>query len=165
MKSFTEFVDKKARETKRQLKLVQEIIKKDGLDVKNHLSEGDPYIYIADPGKQLSFGGVRIYKIGGSISFRVQKEEKTHPYGNAYPLDIESMYDDLISDDTSLKKAGDIIMQSIVKEIRTFFVKSAEAEKDLRAGEFDRDDPMKSAFASSQGTDYHSTVHNKGRQY
>lgn len=165
MKSFTEFVDKKARETKRQLKLIQEIIKKDGLEVKNHLTDSDPYIYIEDPGKQLSFGGMRIYKIGSSISFRIQKEEKTHPYGTAYPLDIEEMYDDLLSDDTSRKKAGSIIMQAIIKEVRTFFTKSADAEKELRAGEFDRDDPMKSAFASNQGTDYHSTVHNKGRQY
>src|ERR1017187_6959111 len=102
MRSFNEFVDKKTREAKKQLGIIEKVLHKNGLKVKSHLNDGtDPYVFIEDPTKQLSFGGVRIYKIGDSISFRVQKEEKTHPYGKAYQLDIEGMYKDLTSDDVT----------------------------------------------------------------
>lgn len=163
MKSFSEFVDKKTRETKRQLGIVQKIMEKNGIRVKGHLHEGDPYIFIEDPGKQLSFGGVRVYKIGDTISFRVQKEDKTHPYGKAYSLDMEAMYKDLTSDDIKEGKAGKMVIQAVVKEIRSFFSRSGEAEKDLRSGEFSDIDGL--MLAGDGGTDYSSLVHNSGRQY
>lgn len=164
MKSFSEFVDKKTRETKRQLELISKVLQKEGVKVQSFLHEtDDPYIYVEDPGKQLTFGGIRIYKIGDSISFRVQKEQKTHPYGKAYPLDIEAMFKDLTSDDKSEGEAGKIVMRAINKEVRSFFIKSGDAEKELRDSEFDRGDSI--GLASTGGTDYSSLIHNAGRQY
>ena len=162
-KSFSEFVDKKTREAKKQLKLVEKLLEKRGLKIKSHLEEVDPYVYVEEPTKQLSFGGVRVYKIGDSISFRVQKEEKTHPYGKAYQLDIEGMYKDLLSDDMSETKAGEEVITAVTKEIRNFFVKSSDAEKDLRSMDFERGDGV--ALAGDGGSDYSSMVHNSGRQY
>lgn len=164
MKSFGEFVDKKTRESKRQLEIVEKVLHKEGLKTKSFLSESDPYIYIEDPSRQLTFGGLRIYNIRGSMAFRVQKEEKTHPYGRAYPLDIEGMYKDLTSDDKTETEAGKIVMKAIVQEVRSFFTKSGDAEKDLRNFQFDRDRDAV-GMTGDQGTDYSSTVHNLGRQY
>lgn len=163
MKSFGEFVDKKTRETKKQLDIIKRVLEKHGIKAKSHVDDLDPFIFVEDPTKQLSFGGVRIYKIGDIISFRVQKEEKTHPYGRAYALDIEAMYKDLTSDDISEGKAGEMVMQAISKEIRSFFTKSSDAEKDLRDSELNGDGSI--ALTGGSGTDYSSLVHNAGRQY
>ena len=71
MKSFGEFVDKKTREAKRQLGIVQKILQLEGIRTSGNLSDTDPFVYVEDPTKRLSFGGVRIYKIGNAISFRI----------------------------------------------------------------------------------------------
>lgn len=164
MKSFSEFVDKKSRETKRQLGIIKKVLEKAGMKVHTYFNEADDlYIYAEDPGKQLTFGGIRIYKIGDSISFRVQKEQKTHPYGKAYPLDIEAMFKDLTSDDKSEGEAGKIIIEAINKEIRSFFIKSGDAEKEIRSSEFDSGDSV--GLMGDGGTDYSNLVHNTGRQY
>lgn len=156
MKSFGEFVDKKARETQKQLELIHKLLERGGFKVKEHLHEGDPFIYVEDSGKQSSFGGVRIYKIGDSISFRIQKEEKTHPYGRAYLLDIEAMFKDLTSDDYTEGEAGKKVIEAVRQEIRLFFNKSAAAEKEIRASEFDRDDAA--TMAGDLGNDYSSLI-------
>lgn len=163
MKKFSEFVDKKKRDTKKQLELLEKMLSKHGFKVKPFIeSTNDPYIYVEDPNQQLSFGGIRIYKIGNSMAFRVQNEDKTHPYGKAYPLEVEKMYDDLISDSETEEKAGKIIVDSIVQEIRSFFSKSMDAEKSLRASDFDQENI---GLIGNQGTDYANTVHTLGRQY
>jgi hypothetical protein len=167
MSTFREFVDKKARKAKKQLGIIEKVLSDKGVKVKNFLDQDDPYIYAADPSGRLPFEGVRIYKIGDDIAYRVQKEEKTHPYGKAYLLDIEGMYDDLISDNISEEKAGKTIIKAINSEVRNFFIKSAEAEREVRAAELDRQtDPMGSVQTrSTTGTDYASTVQNNTRSY
>jgi len=89
MLKFQEFVDKKEREAIRQLNIVKKLLESREMKVKSYLKEDDPYIFLVNPLKNTFFDGVRIYKIGNSLAFRVQKEEKTHPFGTAYPLDIE----------------------------------------------------------------------------
>jgi len=161
MSTFREFVDKKTREAKKQLFTLDKVLKKEGVNTANHLEDDDPYLFVRSPGK-LSFDGIRIYKIGDNIAYRVQKEEETHPYGKAYSLDVEGMYEDYISDDDyDESKAGKEVMKSIVSEIRNFFNKSAEAENELRDGEFDKaGDPLGRVMMKSTGTDYSSKVTN-----
>ena len=94
------------------------------------------------------------------MAFRVQKEEKTHPYGKAYSLDVEGMFHDLISDEEmNEKKAGEEVMKGIVKEIRSFFDKSLEAEKEGREGEFDKaGDPLGRVMIRGQANAYSNNV-------
>ena len=161
MKSFKEFIDKKTRDAKKQLQIVKRVLEKEGMSVVDFLEDEDPHIFLKNPGGRLSFDGVRIYKIGSNIAFRVQKEDKTHPYGKAYNLDVEDMFRDLLSDDMNEEKAGLAVVQAVAHELRSFFDKSAMAEKDQQAGDFDRQgDPLGRVMMRSTGTDYSSLIHN-----
>lgn len=160
MKTFNEFVDKKDREAKKQLSILKALLEKHNFGVKDNLDEEDPYIFVQNPDKNLSFEGIRIYKIGDDLAFRVQKSEKTHPYGAAYPLQVEDMFHDLLADDIDEEKAGKEVMQAIVEELRRFFKKSAQAEKELRSGEFGKD-PLNKVVVKSTGTDYSNQIYNK----
>lgn len=160
MKDFIGFLDKKSRESKHQLQLIGDIVKKHGMKSEQHLDDNDPYLFIFGPDKlHLSFDGIRIYKIGDILAFRVQKESSTHPYGKAYPLDVEEMYNDLLSDKMDEEAAGKKVMEAIVKEIETFFQKSHDAEKEIN----NNNDPMGKVImgSSATGTDYSSMVFNK----
>jgi hypothetical protein len=131
MRSFGEFVDKKTRRFKKHLKLIEQMLQKNNWTVKNHLDgEDEPYLFLATPGAKSSFGGIRIYQTGESVAYRIQKEEDTHPYGKAYKLNIQEMYDDLVSEEdmTELKAAKEVI-EAVIKELDGFFEKSLIAEK------------------------------------
>lgn len=160
-KSFGEFIDKKKRDATRQLEVVEKVLRKGGLKVESFLEADskDPYIFCFNPSKNGSFEGIRLYKIGNTIAFRIQKESKTHPYGKAYPLNIEEMFNDLLSDeDVDEKTAGKKVMEAVAKEVRKFFERSAEAEKDSKQSEInDKDVSLR-----GQGADYSSLVYNKG---
>src|SRR4051812_22678628 len=100
-KNFGDFCDKKKRESIRQLTTLKKLLENSGMKVVNFLEsdgEGDPFIFCMNPTKNGSFEGVRIYKIGDQLAFRVQKESDTHPYGSAYPLPVEEMFQDFLSD-------------------------------------------------------------------
>jgi uncharacterized membrane-anchored protein YjiN (DUF445 family) len=162
MGSFGQFVDKKTRAARKNLGVVERVLKTGGFDIKNHLEEEEPYLFLPSPTKRTSFGGIRIYKIGESIAYRVQKEEKTHPYGKAYRLDIKEMYDDLLSDDEMTeKKAAKEVIESVLKEFNKFFEKSCEADREMRDQDFDQQgDPLGRVMVRSTGTDYSNTLRN-----
>ena len=166
-KSFGEFVDKKKRECIKQLTILKQILEHHGMKVDNFVnaeSDDEPYIFCVSPTKNGSFDGVRIYKIGDQLAFRVQKENRTHPYGSAYPLPIEEMFNDFLSDEgTDQEKAGKTVMEAVSKEIRRFFEKSLEAENEEREKniESDRDSGGNVAVKSTGGTDYSAMVYNK----
>lgn len=162
MKKFREFVDKKARQSKRQLGILKSVLEQNGMAVKDFIEEEEPYIFLKNPNGGTQFDGVRIYKIGDDICYRVQNEDRTHPYGKAYALEVEDMFNDLISDDEyDHAKAGQEIMKGLAEELRDFFTKSAQAEKELRAGEYDQNsDPLGKVIISPMGTDYSSKVTN-----
>jgi hypothetical protein len=154
METFNEFVDKKERDAKKQLKIVKKLLESQGLQVGDHLGASDPYIFLRAP-VQLSFDGVRIYRIGNTLAYKVQREEKTHPYGKAYLLDIEEMFTDYMSDNISQEKAGKKVISSVKNEFKQFFEKSAEAESELEQGRFDKKgDPLGRVMIQSTGTDY-----------
>ncbi len=139
MQTFVEFVDKKKRESKKQLKIVKKLLESNHLKVADHTNDEEPYIFLFSPEKDLTFDGIRIYKIGSEMAFRIQKDENTHPFGQAYPLNLEEMFNDLMSDHRNPEKAGKEVIESVIFEVKKFFSKSAEAEKDLRS-EFDSPD-------------------------
>lgn len=162
-RSFGDFVDKKKRESIHQLTIIKQLLEKNGMRVDNFLEtdEGsDPYIFCRNPGKNASFDGVRIYKIGTDLAFRIQKESKTHPYGSAYPLPIESMFNDFLSDENiDEQKAGKKIIEAVGKELRRFFEKSVEAEEENRSRDVDREGS--GILTRTSGMDYSSMVYSK----
>ncbi len=166
-KSFGEFVDKKKRECVKQLTILKQILEHNGMRVDNFVnaeSDDEPYIYCVSPTRNGSFDGVRIYKIGDQLAFRVQKENRTHPYGSAYPLPIEEMFNDFLSDEgTDQEKAGKKVMEAVAKEIKRFFEKSLEAESNEREKniESDKDSAGNVSVRSTGGTDYSAMVFNK----
>lgn len=167
-KSFGDFLDKKKREGLKHLSLLKQLLERSGMKVESFLESGeqgddDPYVYCWSPSGGSSFGGIRIYKLGNQIAFRVQKENKTHPYGSAYPLDIEEMFNDFVGEEqVDEKKAGEMVIEHVAKEIRKFFEKSINAEKDERSELIDREkEAAGSVLVRSTGTDYSSLVYSK----
>lgn len=160
MKGFGNFLDRKARDTKRQLEVIQRVLQKEGITVEAFLEEDDPYLFVRTTENGISFDGVRIYKIGSNFAYRVQKEEKTHPYGTAYPLDVEGMFQDLIGDEKmNEESAGKEIIKALHSEFKKFFERTAEAEKEARADEFDHNaDPAGKMTINTYGTDYSNSV-------
>lgn len=166
MLKFVEFVDKKQRESKHQLRIISKLLESKGFKVKNHLKETDPFIFVFNPEKNTFFEGIRIYKIRNSIAFRIQKEESTQPYGTAYPLDIEEMFEDFIAD-YDAERAAMRIIEAVSEEIKRFFDKSSEAEKEIRgAEEFDKNpyNPYNKVIvrSSDYGVDFSTLNYSKG---
>lgn len=154
---FLEFVDRKQREAKKHLHLIEKLLQKGGMQVSSFLEEEDPYIFLKFPSKGLSFDGIRIYEIGEMIAYRIQKEEKTHPYGKAYMLDIEDMFNDYMSENMKEEEAGHKVIESVVTELKKFFEKSMEAEEDLKNSGQDG----LNIIVKAGGSDYASQVLNK----
>jgi len=159
MEFFLEFIDRKQREAKKQLKLVEKALRKAKLHVYSHLEDEDedPYIFVKSNNKKLSFEGVRVYHIGDGIAYRIQKLESTEPYGKSYELNAEEMFNDFMSDDMDEKEAANKVMEAIGKEIKNFFHKSAKAEEELRTGQKDG----VGMIVKTGGSDYSSTVLNR----
>jgi hypothetical protein len=161
-RSFGDFVDKKKRESIRQLGLIKQMLEQNNLKVDNFLEsneDSDPYIFCYSPLRGGAFDGVRIYKIGNELAFRIQKESKTHPYGAAYPLPVESMFNDYLTDnDSNEEKAGQKIIESIGKELQKFFEKSIKAE---RGSASSQSKDVGSVLVRTTGTDYSALIYNK----
>jgi len=161
MIKFVEFIEKKEREAKKQLKIIEKILLSNGLKVKDHLGNDDPFLFVYNPKKNTFFEGIRIYKIGDQIAFRVQKEEETEPFGTAYPMDIEEMFTDLITD-YKPEEAAKRIMKAVTNEVTKFFEKSSEAEKSLQNREFDKNPWGKVVVRSSDyGMSYDNLTYQK----
>jgi hypothetical protein len=163
MRTFREFLGNKQREGKRQLHMVQKVLERSGFRVEDFLDEhfDDPYIYCYNPDRNTSFKGVRVYRIGDKIAYRVQRENKTHPFGSAYMLDLDAIFNDLMGDGiTKKEELGKKVIEEIAKNIKSFFQESAEAERE----EDKWDDQDSGALGmvhvrNPLGGDYSSQVH------
>lgn len=165
MGSFGDFIDKKTRRAKKELSTIGKVLTMDGFKVENYLEEEDPYLFVNTTEDALPFDGVRIYKVGSNIAYRIQKENKTQPYGMAYSLNIEEMFEDLISD-TNEQKAGEEIIEAISKEFRKFFKKSLEAEQEIKSLQFNpASDPGNKLTAMGNNNDYANMITNGTRTY
>ena len=159
---FSDFITKKKREAVKHLSVLKKILEVSGYRTSNFLEENfddaEPYIFCYNPVQDpASFEGIRIYKIGNEIAFRIQKQDKTHPFGKAYIIPVEEMFNYFI-EDMDEKKAGEEVINMIGKEIRTFFEKCKKAENDIMTGSFAGEDSL---VVRSTGTDYSSLVYNK----
>lgn len=126
MQKFYSFLDKKHRKAISELTTVDEILKIGGLKSKRIFEDKfDPYVFVQS-NEQTPFGGIRIYKLEHTIAYRAQNEEKTHPFGSAYDLPIEKMFEDYIDEDDAGDKVGGLVAKAVVEEIKYFFKKNAE---------------------------------------
>jgi hypothetical protein len=159
MKLFREFIDRKQREAKRHLKIIEQVLQKSGLQAKGYFSsDEEPYVFVKAPSKKLSFEGVRIYEIGEMVAYRVVKEEKTEPYGKAYRLNLEEMFNDYMSENKMKEEeAAQKVIESVVLELKKFFAKSEEAEQQLK----DVNGSESNVILKTGGTDYSSLVFSK----
>jgi hypothetical protein len=133
---FSSFLDKKNKQAVRELGIIRDILSEDEFKVEDFLKEESPYIFVNSTGNGLDFEGVRVYKVGSNLAYRVQKENKTEPYGAAYSLDIENLFGDLVSD-MSEDEAADEIKKAVVEEFKNFFQKSSKAQDNLNSGKAD----------------------------
>lgn len=133
---FSAFVDKKTNKARRELEVVRDVLKEAGVKVEDFLKDEDPYLFVPSNKQSLDFGGIRIYKVGNNMAYRIQNEDKTEPYGASYSMNIEGMFEDLISD-MGEDKAAEEVKKAIVEEINNFFTKSLEAQDELSSSGFD----------------------------
>ena len=159
MNTFLEFVERKERESLKHLKLISKMLKNDFV-VEEFLSNSkEPYIFINVPSNQksLSFKGVRIYEIGNFMAYRIQQESETQPYGKAYQIDINEMFNDFMTDMDSEEKVLEEIKNQIVNELKNFFSNSAKAEDEMINKGMDH----QNVIMKAGGTDYSSMVLSK----
>lgn len=164
MRSFRDFYENKVRLAIKQLNIVAQVVEKAGFKVDHFLDQQfeEPYVYIHNPNKSTSFEGVRLYRIGDKLAYRVQRENKTHPYGNAYSLDVELMFDDLMEEGEHKPEAiGQKVMEMVAKELRAFFEESADAEKQKADQEMgkEQDGLGMVSVRNPQGGDYSTMTH------
>lgn len=143
--------------------MLQKVLEQSGFRVEDFLDDhfDEPYVYCYNPDKNTSFNGIRFYKIGDSLAYRVQRENKTHPFGKAYLLDLDSIFNDLMEDGVTKKEElGQKVVKEIVESIKSFFKESAAAEKEDNWS--DRDDGALGMVhvRNPLGGDYSSQVHN-----
>ena len=155
---FCEWIDRKQREAKRHLKIIEQLLHKAGMQAKGHLEDDEPYVFLKATNSKLSFDGIRIYEIGSMVAYRVSKEEKTEPYGKAYQLNLEEMFNDCMSDNPKEDDAAHKVIEGVVHELKRFFDKSADAERELKSSDFAGDS---SVILKTGGTDYSSLVFNR----
>lgn len=127
---FEEFVAEQQRTAKKRLNIVKGILENSGFNVVDKTQDKhDPFIFVYNAKNKLPFDGIRVYEIAGNFAYRVQKEVDTQPYGKAYSLPIEEMFEDLLGEDMPDEKIGHEIMNFVAEEINDFFKRSYEAEK------------------------------------
>jgi hypothetical protein len=133
---FTAFLDKKTNQARKELEILRDVLKEGGVEVKEFLKGGDPYLFVPSTKKSLEFGGVRVYKIGSGVAYRIQNEAETQPFGASYPLGVEKMFYDLIGD-MGEEEAAEEIKKAVVEEFKNFFDKSLEAQDEGGSRQFD----------------------------
>jgi hypothetical protein len=133
---FTAFLDKKTNQARKELEILRDVLKEGGVEVKEFLKGGDPYLFVPSTKKSLEFGGVRVYKIGSGVAYRIQNEAETQPFGASYPLGVEKMFYDLMGD-MGEEEAAEEIKKAVVEEFKNFFDKSLEAQDEGGSRQFD----------------------------
>lgn len=131
MPTFFEYVDRKQRQVVRQLKIVKRILGQAGLQVASQLNfrhKEEPYLYVYNPNSDTKFG-LRVYGVGEELAYRLQRKEKTHPYGKPNRLTIADMWDDIKSEGKDDAAAANEIIKAVGDEITDYFKQSAKAEK------------------------------------
>lgn len=158
---FKEFVEKKTRQAKRKLGIIKKMFEmhdikiKDNLDEVEGFDELEPYLFVFNPQGGTTFEGVRVYSIGGEIAFRAQRDFDTHPFGRAYHIDVEKIFDGLMENEKNEEDAAKGVIDGVVQEVKAFFKKSEKSQKDAPLM---TTDPLNQVYMRSTGTDYANKV-------
>lgn len=133
---FSSFLDKKNKQAVRELGIIRDILAEEDFKVEDFLESESPYIFVNTSEEGLEFEGVRVYKIGSGLAYRIQRENKTEPYGEAYSLEIEDLFGELVSD-MSEEEAAEAIKKAVSEEFKRFFSRSAKAQNEIESGKLD----------------------------
>jgi hypothetical protein len=169
MLTFLEYSIHRVREQQpKKLKLLLQAIKAAGLVAIDHTdNEKDPHIFLKAFPQPEEFDGVRVYILGHIVAFRVQKNEGTSPYGKAYLLDMQKIYEDLLEEEDpnteeekreTLKK----LVRKIGDKIRNFWkdsIKDEEEQLKDELGSMNRTDIGGAMLAPAYGGDYSNAVY------
>lgn len=166
MKTFLEYSIHRVREhDPDKLKLLLAALTKAGLFVtdKTH-EEKDPHLFVQAIPQPEEFEGIRIYILGNICAYRVQKLRDTEPYGKAYLLDLQGMYDDSIK---QLGTKGDkkFYVEDLIKKLgaklKKFYIDSIKDEDEYLQSQLDGDDRTDiggAMIAPTNGGDYANKV-------
>jgi hypothetical protein len=153
---FFDYISRRLLSSKRKLRIIHKILEQE--NIKNKLSvknTDDPHLFVYSTDDNCEFEGIRIYPIGRNIAFKIQNRSDTHPYGKAYLLDFENIFNTFMSDkDAEEEKAGKSVIKYFIEEIKEFFKLSAEAQNNT-----DKSDNK--LMMRNTGTDYSANVYSK----
>jgi hypothetical protein len=153
---FFDYINRNALGAKRKLKIIHNILKLNKIKNKMFLNVDDPFLFVYSTDPECDFEGIRIYSIGRSIAFKIQNRIDTHPYGKAYLLDFENIFNTFMSEkDADEEKAGGKVADTLVDEIKRFFKMSSDSQNKI---EKSNDNKL---MTRSGGTDYSSSVYSK----
>jgi hypothetical protein len=153
---FFDYVNRNALGAKRKLKIIHHILKLSKIQNKIFLDVDDPFLFVYSTDPECDFEGIRIYSIGRNIAFKIQNRIDTHPYGKAYLLDFENIFNTFMSEKgADEEKAGGKVADTLVEEIKRFFKMSSDAQNKIEKGN------DKNLMVRSSGTDYSSSVYSK----
>jgi len=162
---FNEYVNRHHFMAKKRLRLLMNVLEKDGLKVEDFThDEHEPYIFVYAYPVPTTFEGVRFYMHGDILAFKTQKKPETQPYGEAYELDLQTMLMDIFDNekDKSEKHITKVLMKLVGRELRDHFKKAKAAEQDLLTGQVTDDKRTAGQIViRNTGTDYSNTVFSK----
>jgi len=152
--SFKAYLGAKDRENRKHLSVLKKILDNDFQIDDYSENRDDPHLFIHSEG-DVSFGGVRVYFIGGDVAFRIQNEKK-QPYGTAYQIPVQEISEDAMVHTDDNDKIAHEVSKAILAELKDFFKQSAAAENDPK-----KQDPLNSILVKNfNGTDYANRVNN-----
>ena len=167
MKTFLEFFTAMDSQAPDNLGMLTIIFRNDGLKVHEFIDDkSDPYIYIFNPLDDLSFQGVTMYKKGNILAYRAQRYEDSQPYGAAYNIDMQGLYEDLLYKEKDKKKAIEILCKTLCKKMREFFRKTKKAEDDILKSNLmtpTDSDGAGQIIIRNTGTDYSNNIYSTNR--
>jgi len=133
MRTFLEFFhNHNTEDTCEKLVLLKKVLEKGGLQVHDGTHDHlNPFLFVKAWPKPNSFEGIRFYMNGDILSFRVQKYQETQPYGQAYHMDVQKMFEDNILNKKDEKEALAETFKAIDQKVRKFFRDSKKAEDEI----------------------------------
>lgn len=145
MKTFLEYNIHRVREhDPDKLKLLLSALTKAGMFVLDKTDmEKDPHLFVQAIPQPEEFEGIRIYILGNICAYRVQKLKDTEPYGKAYLLDLQGMYDDSIRE---LGTKGDKkfyiedLLSKLGNKLKKFYFDSIRDEEEYIQSQLDGED-------------------------
>jgi hypothetical protein len=153
---FFDYINRNALGAKRKLKIIHNILKLNKIKNKMFLDVDDPFLFVYSTEPECEFEGIRIYSIGRNIAFKIQNRIDTHPYGKAYLLDFENIFNTFMSEKgADEEKIGEKVAHTLIDEIKRFFKMSSDAQNKIEKGDDNK------LMTRSGGTDYSSSVYSK----